>query len=253
MLFRWLDCLLEDMASLQYLFPFYTAGLFFIGLRYSSKLLKLLGSWSVPTLATLLFLSYTKLLRTIITALELSRLTNYTYPNISSYYVWSIDGRLYYGQFPHITLLLMAIGCLLILWLPYTTLLFLMQWLRRIPNFMISKWIMRYKPVIDAYFAPLKDKHHYWFGVLLLSWGILLLTSTLTANINPAVSHFLLLCVTTFLLCYMNLKGVYRKTFMLSDAWECILDQSHYFDGRSNVLSRLQWQWEGHFNLLIDW
>ena len=46
---------------LQYLFPFYTAGLFFIGLRYFSKLAKLFGSRSVPTLATLLFLSYTKL------------------------------------------------------------------------------------------------------------------------------------------------------------------------------------------------
>ena len=47
---------------LQYLFPFYTAGLFIIGLRYSSKLSKLFGNRSVPTLATLLFLSYAKLL-----------------------------------------------------------------------------------------------------------------------------------------------------------------------------------------------
>ena len=35
---------------------------------------------------------------------------------------------------------------------------------------------------------PLKDKHHYWFRVLLLSRGILLLISSLIANINPAVS-----------------------------------------------------------------
>ena len=198
---------------LQYMFPTYTAGLFFIGLRYSSKLSKLFGNRSVPTLATLLFLSYTKLLRTIITSLELARLTNY--PSDSSQYVWSIDGTLNYGQFPHITLLIMAIACLLILWLPYTMLLFLMQWLRRIPNYRISKWITQYKPVIDAYFAPLKDGHHYWFGVLLLSRGILLLISSLTANINPAVSLFLLLGVATLLLCYMNFKRVYKKTSVL--------------------------------------
>ena len=198
---------------LQYLFPFYTAGLFFIGLRYSSKLSKLFGSRSVPTLATLLFLSYTKLLRTIITSLELSRLTKY--PNDTSYYIWSIDGRLKYGQFPHITLLLMAIGCLLILWLPYTLLLLLMQWLRRIQNFTVSKWITRYKPVFDAYFAPLKDKHHYWFGVLLLSRGILLLASSLTANINPAVSPFLLLCMAILLLCYMSFHQVYKRKSVL--------------------------------------
>ena len=198
---------------LQYLFPFYTAGLFFIGLRYSSKLSKLFGSRSVPTLATLLFLSYTKLLRTIITSLELSRLTKY--PNDTSYYIWSIDGRLKYGQFPHITLLLMAIGCLLILWLPYTLLLLLMQWLRRIQNFTVSKWITRYKPVFDAYFAPLKDKHHYWFGVLLLSRGVLLLISSLTANINPAVSPFLLLSVATLLLCHINYNQVYKRKSVL--------------------------------------
>ena len=174
---------------------------------------KLFGSRSVPTLATLLFLSYTKLLRTIITSLELARLTNY--PNTSSQYVWSIDGTLDYGQFPHITLLLMAIACLLILWLPYTMLLFLMQWLRRIPNYRISKWITRYKPVIDAYFAPLKDKHHYWFGVLLLSRGILLLISSLTANINPAVSLFLLHGGAILLLCYMNYIQVYRRKSVL--------------------------------------
>ena len=198
---------------LQYVFPFYTAGLFFIGLRYSSKLSNFFGSRSVPTLATLLFLSHTKLLRTIITSLELSRLTNY--PSKSSLYIWSSDGRLDYGQFPHITLLLMAIGCLLILWLPYAMLLLLMQWLRRIPNFTVSKWITRYKPVIDAYFAPLKDKHHYWFGVLLLSRGILLLVSSLTANINPAVSLFLLHSVTILLLCYINYEQVYKRKSVL--------------------------------------
>ena len=211
-------CFLDGLTAfwkawLQYVFPFYTAGLFFIGLRYSSKLSKLFGSRSVPTLATLLFLSYTKLLRTIITSLELARLTNY--PNDSSQYVWSIDGTLDYGRSPHITLLVMAIVCLLILCLPYTILLFLMQWLRRIPNYKISKWITRYKPVIDAYFAPLKDKHHYWFGVLLLSRGILLLISSLTANINPAVSLFLLHGGAILLLCYMNYIQVYRRKSVL--------------------------------------
>ena len=198
---------------LQYVFPFYTAGLFIIGLRYSSKLSKLFGSQSVPTLSTLLFLSYTKLLRTIITSLELAHLTNY--PSKSTRYVWSIDGRLDYGHFPHITLLLAAIACLLLLWLPYTMLLFLMQWMRRTSYSKPSRWITRYKPVIDAYFAPLKDQHHYWFGVLLLTRGMLLIISSLTANINPAVSLFLLLVVATMLLSYVNYKQVYKQKSVL--------------------------------------
>ena len=198
---------------LQFVFPFYTAGLFIIGLRYSSNLSKLFGGRSVPTLVTLLFLSHSKLLRTIITSLELAHLTNY--PSNTTWYVWSIDGRLDYGHFPHIMLLLAALACLLLLWLPYTLLLLLMQWLRRIAHSRTSKWITKYKPVCDAYFAPLKDNHHYWFGVLLLARGILLLISSLTANINPEVCLFLLLAVATLLLCYMNYMQVYKRNSVL--------------------------------------
>ena len=201
---------------LQYIFPLYIWSivvLIIVAARRSTTITNWFGSKSISVLATLFLLSYTKLLRTIITSLDLARLTNY--PSNSLVYVWSIDGTLDYGQFPHITLLLMAIACLLILCLPYTMVPFLMQWLRRIPNFRISKWITRYKPVIDAYFAPLKDKHHYWFGVLLLSRGILLTISSLTADINPAISLFLLHGVATLLLCYMNFKQVYKSKSVL--------------------------------------
>ena len=111
--------------------------------------------------------------------------------------------------------MLAALACLFLLWLPYTLLLLLMQWLRKAPYFRISKWITQYKPVFDAYYAPLKDKHHYWFGVLLLVRGILLLVSSLTTNLSPAISLFLLLGISPLLLCYMNYKRVYRSKFVL--------------------------------------
>jgi len=171
---------------LQFVFPFYTAGLFIIGLRYSTVLARLFGDRSVPVLATLLFLSYTKLLHTIITALSVGMLT--TYPSSETQFVWAVDGNLEFGHFPHITVMLAALACLLLLWLPYTLLVLLMQWLRRTPNSMVSRWITRYKPVFDAYCAPLKDKHHYWFGVPLLVRGILLLVLSSTANLNPAIT-----------------------------------------------------------------
>ena len=41
------------------------------------------------------------------------------------------------------------------------------------------KLIVRYKPIFDAYFGPLKDKHHYWFGVLFLAQGVLLVISSI--------------------------------------------------------------------------
>ena len=198
---------------LEFVFPFYTAGLFVIGLTYSSTLSKLFGDRSVPTLATLLFLSYVKLLRTTIKSLELASLTSY--PDNVTVYVWFVDGNLEYGKLPHITLLIASIACLLLLWLPYTMLLLLMQWVRRLPNSKISKWITQYKPLFDAYFAPLKDKHQYWFGVLLLVQGMLLLISSITANLNPAVSPFLLLVTVLCLFWYTNYSKVYKKKSVL--------------------------------------
>ena len=152
---------------LQFIFPFYTATLYFLGLRCSSKLSKFFGSRSVPTLAMLLFLSYSKLLRTIIACFQL--VIYYTYDvskvNGSISVVWAIDGNYSYGRYPHIFLLLAALACFVLLWMPYTLLLFSMQWLRSVDHHGPLKFIARYKPLYDAYFAPLKDKHHYWFGV----------------------------------------------------------------------------------------
>ena len=201
-------------AWLQFAFPFYIAGLFFIGLQNSSRLSTFLGSRSVPTLATLLFLSYSKLLRTVIACLQL--VTYYTYDdsNIdgSINVVWAIDGNYSFGRFPHIFLLLAAIACFILLWVPYTLLLFSMQWLRSVDHYGPLKFIARYKPLYDAYFAPLNDKHNYWFGLLLLVQGVLLLVSSLTLYTLPEISVLLLLAISIFLLCYLNNVRPYKKT-----------------------------------------
>ena len=201
---------------LQFIFPFYTAGLFLIGLRFSSKLSKLFGDRSVPTLATLLFLSYTKLLRTIISSLGLAVLTEWsTNSNSRDISVWSVDGNIKYGDTKHIFLILAALACLILLWLPYTLLLLLMQCLRKISNSRISRWITRYKPVFDAYYAPLNDKHHYWFGVLLLVDGVVLLQSSLVANVDTVTNWYIILFTCILLLFYVNVAQVYRRTSVL--------------------------------------
>ena len=195
-------------AWLQFVFPLYTATLFCVGLRYSSKLSKIFGDRSVPTLATLLFLSYTKLLRTIIAALSFVVLTSY--PKGSAILVWTVDGNLPYGRSPHVFLLLTAIACLVLLWIPYTILLFSMQWLRRVDHYKPLRMIGKYKPLYDAYFAPLRDNHHYWFGVLLLAQGVVLLMSSLTYN-APSFSLIALLLISILLLCYLNCMRVYKR------------------------------------------
>jgi hypothetical protein len=207
-----------DMFSktwLQFIFPVYTATLFFIGLKFSSRFSKLFGNRSVPTLATLLALSLNKLLRTIIAGLQLAQIKTYSTSALKSTsmtLVWALDGNLEYGKFPHHGFLLFAVlACLVFLWIPYTLILFTMQWLRRIDHYRPLKLIAKFKPVYDAYFAPFKDTHHYWFGVLLLAQGALLLISSLLLSIYPNVSLLMLCSIIILMLCYLNFVRIYKR------------------------------------------
>ena len=78
---------------LQFVFPLYIwsiAGLIIIAAKYSEA--KVMGNNSVPVLATLFLLSYSKLFRTIITALSFTMLST----THGSKAVWSADGNLDY-------------------------------------------------------------------------------------------------------------------------------------------------------------
>ena len=115
---------------LQFVFPLYIwsiAGLIIFLAKYSDRVAKMMGNNSVPVLATLFFLSYAKLLNTIITALSFTMLSTVH----GSKAVWSADGNLDYLGPEHAPLFAVAAATLLFLWLPYTLLLFLGQWLHR--------------------------------------------------------------------------------------------------------------------------
>ena len=221
---------------LQFLFPVYTAGIFFIGLKFSDCLSKLLGARSLHTFATLFFLSNTKLLRTIIAALTLAEIE--IYPNGTAYFVWAVDGNLQYGHFPHILLLLVSIFCLLLFWIPYTLLLLSMQWLRRIDHYGALKYIGRQKPLIDAHFAPLRDKHHYWLGVLMISLGLILIISSLTLNIAPVFSEYLLIVIAILLFWYSNSTHVYKKRYVLMIENSFLINLILLFVGLQYEISR---------------
>ena len=197
---------------LQFLFPFYIwaiAGVIIVACRYSSRLTNLIGSRAVPLLATLFLLSYMKLLRTIIDATSIAVIAQY--PQNTSYVVWYLDGNLRYCQHPHIYLFLAAMATLVFLWLPYTLLLLFIQPLRRVSHLRPLKWINKLTPVYDAYFSPLKDKHQYWFGTMLLVRGILLIVLTVTSAANPEINVLILLLTISFLVITLSVKTVYKR------------------------------------------
>ena len=162
-------------AWLQFVFPLYIWGiavLIIILAKYNNRVTKIMGQNSVPVLATLFLLSYAKLFRTIITVLSYTML----HTTHGQKAVWSADGNLDYLGPKHAPLFAIAAATLLFLWLPYTLLLFLGQWLRRLNCRLIDT---KMKPILDACYDPFNGKHHYWFGALLLVRAAVLLASAL--------------------------------------------------------------------------
>ena len=74
---------------------------------------------------------------------------------------------------------------------------------------------MNLHPVFDAYFAPIKHKHQYWFGVLLLARVLLLIIIASTFNISQSVNILILFIVGITLPLYMALVRPYKNTAIL--------------------------------------
>ena len=177
---------------LQFVFPLYVwsiAGLIIILAKYSDRLAKVMGNNSVPVLATLFLLSYAKLFRTIITALSYTML-NTSQENSNKLIakaVWSADGNMDYLGSIHSPLFAIAVATLVFLWLPYTLLLFLGQWLHRCNCRQVNKILFSMKPFLDAHYGPLKGRHRYWFGALHLVRAAILLLSALVPSDHSSI------------------------------------------------------------------
>ncbi len=199
-------------AGLQFVFPFYIwiiTGLITMAAKYSTRLTNLLGSRGVPVLGTLFLLSYVKLLQTSFSIMQPSTLTYCD--DKSATLVWSKDGNINYTDPRHIVLLVAGFATLLFLLLPYTVLMLLIQCFRKLSNFCLLKLITKLHPVFDAYFAPLKHKHQYWFGVLLLARAVTLITFVSTSNIPQSANVFIIFVIGTALLLYMTLVRPYKS------------------------------------------
>ena len=125
-------------------------------------------------MATLFILSYAKLFRIIISAMSYTIL----YTSEGRKTVWSADGNVDYLGIKHI-LFVVAMASLLFLWLPYTLILFLGQWLHMCNCRLIVRFLFKMRPFLDAHYAPVKDKHRYWFGALNLVRAAVFLVSSL--------------------------------------------------------------------------
>ena len=216
---------------LQFVFPVYIwvlVGLIILVSHFSQKFANILGSNPVSVLATLILLSYAKILRTFIAAVSFTDLeyhnisfTDLKYQEQHNTRVWLYDANIDYLSGKHIPLFLVAVLVFLFLFLPYTLLLLFGQRLQAISHLRLFSWVKsaRLKPFMDSYHAPYKPKHRYWPGLLLVLRFLLLLVFAVNYQRDLSINLLAILVGTGILTIWAWVSGGVYKNWCL-DALE---------------------------------
>ena len=157
-LFDGLDDIIKAILSI--IFPIYIwliAIILVYASRFSYRLSQLTSQSAVPVLATLIYITYYELLRFSVNGLAFSTVHRHIK---SDDIVWYYDGNVGYlldNKHRFLFCLVLIVVCVFIL--PYGIVL---TGIRFFSRFRI---INKFRPLIDAYCAPYKDKHRFWFGL----------------------------------------------------------------------------------------
>ncbi len=186
---------------LQFVFPFYVWFLISLIIFFSHKsrtVTRLLSTNPVAVLATLLLMSYAKVLRTIISALSRTYLdTPYGLQT-----VWIFDGNMrYLHSLRHGILALVAVLALAFLFLPYSLLLMFGWKLQYHSGTRVFSWISKLKPFMDTIYGPFRTDTRYWTGLLVVIRCILFLIfafNGVSPNAGSSISTNLLAILMVF-------------------------------------------------------
>ena len=194
-------CFINSMTAyqktwLQMVFPVYVILLVFAIItlsKHSIRFSMLISKKNpVATLATLVLLSYSKMLRVIIFALSMAKL-KLSSGSKSVESVWLPDATIKYLHGKHIFLFIVAI-MILILGAAYTFLLLFWQWL--------LKWVKYQKlcHFLEPYHAPYILKYRYWTGLLLLVRIAIYIAMVLNGSGDPSMNLLVIIIATSGLL-----------------------------------------------------
>ena len=196
-------CFYDGMDSyakmwLQLLFPVYLiliAFLIIIASRYSYRILRLTYRRSLPVLATLFLLSYTSVLRTVLTVLfSYSTITHL--PSGHQELVWSVDASVSLFGLKFTILFIICLVLFLILMFFFITLLFT----RYLARF---KLINHFKPVLDAFQGSYKDKYYYWVAAQIILRSIFFALYLVQKQIRVFLGAVVLLL---FIICFRSIN-----------------------------------------------
>ena len=182
-------CLYDGMTdtaktALQFAFPVYTWLLVIIVIimsRNSTLITNRIADRSVQVLITIFHLSYTKVL---ITTVEILTPLKVVVENVEANdavvtHLWNVNPSIPYGStWEHMVLIIVAIGFLVLLVVPYLALSLFVPfcWHRR--------FVIRFRPVFETMYGPYKQECSYWFGIRVLVLTIFAVVSTTMQGAN---------------------------------------------------------------------
>ena len=143
---------------------------------------------SLPVLATLFLLSYTSVVRTVLTVLfSYSSITQL--PSGRQQIVWSIDASVPLLGIKFATLFIICLLLFLFL-VPFNITLLFVRFLSRF------KIVNRFKPFLDAFQGSYKDRYHYWLGIQVSLRSVFFVFYTFDTQMKLITSKIVLLCYT---------------------------------------------------------
>ena len=198
---------------LQFLFPVYIWIIIIIIIVlgwHLTVVAKIVGSNSIPVLATLFLMSYTKLQRTILESLSFTRVESHLG---QSFYVWLYDGNVSLSDTKHVfltlTACLFAVGYVI----PFTIIVLFGPVLQK----KCSRLMLKFKltAINDAYQGPYKTEYRWWTGAMLLVRTLLILLFTLNILGSQRLNLLFIVTVCVVMLTAMwNIGTVYKSQWV---------------------------------------
>lgn len=214
---------------LQLVFPAYVICLVIIIIvwsAYSTKLSNLLGKKNpVATLATLILLSYSKLLDVGFKSLSVGILN---YPDNSTEMLWLPDATVKYLSGKHIPLFIAAV-IILLAGMTYTALLFSWQWLLQITEHKLAfrrPLFQKLHLFMETYHTPYSPRQRYWPGLLLLIRAVLYLAAAINFTNDP---HIALVAVNFTMCVLVVLKAFIGSRSKVHKEWPVDVLESFFF------------------------
>ena len=203
----------------QFVFPVYLWFLSLIAIyftRRSQTLGKLLGKHCTSALATVLLLSFTKLLNIIsriFSPILIGR--ECADGKVNQVFAWWPDPTIHYFGKEHFVLIVIASFFIVFFITPYTLLIIASPCLQRLNSYTLFHWVARLKPFLDAYEGPYNEHWRYWTGILLVTRiGLMIIFAF---NIQGYITlQLLVIAVLCILLIFITIngKGIYRMKHM---------------------------------------